>query len=191
MAHSRAIRIAALRSIEPNPEFDACASPRNDGERYVTAAAHRHRPEIREIPAASGGGVEQRAGIGLLRMGQHLRRRALFHDPAMLHHGDVVADLRRDAKIVGDEQQRDAEPGLDFVEQFEHLRLHRDVERRDRFVRDQHVGVERQRARDRDALALAAGELMRIARDRVGRQVDQFEQVARLRQRLARAACRN
>ena len=122
-------------------------------------------------------------------MGQHLRRRSLFHDPAMLHHGDVVADLRRDPKIVGDEQQRDAEPLLDFVEQFEHLRLHRDVERGNRFVRDQNVGVERQRARDRDALALAAGKLVRIARDRVGRQVDQFEQLARLGQRfLARHA---
>ncbi len=98
----------------------------------------------------------------------------------MLHHSDVVADLRRDAQVVGDEQQRDAEPVLDFVEQLQHLRLHRDVERRYRFVGDQHVGIERQRAGDRDTLALAAGELVRIARDRVGRQVDQFEQFARL-----------
>ena len=124
-------------------------------------------------------------------MGQDLRRRALFDDAAMLHHSDVVADLRRDAQIVGDEQQRDAEPGLDFVEQFQHLRLHRDIERRDRFVRHQHVGIERERTGDGDALALAAGELVRIARDRVGRQIDQFQQFARFRQRLVRAACRN
>ena len=73
---------------------------------------------------------------------------------------------------------------LDFVQQFEHLRLHGNVERGDRLVRDQHVGIECQRAGDRDALALAAGELMRVARDRVGRQVDQFQQVARSCQRL-------
>ena len=124
-------------------------------------------------------------------MGQHLRRRSLFHNPAMLHHGDVVADLCRDAKIVGDEQQCNAQSLLDFVEQFEHLRLHRHVERGNRLVRDQNIGVERQRARDRDALALAAGELMRIARDCIGRQIDQFEQVAGLGQRFRRAACRN
>ncbi len=124
-------------------------------------------------------------------MGQHLRRRALFDDAAMLHHRDVVADLRRDAQIVGDEQHGDAEPGLDFVEQFQHLRLHRDVERRYRLVRHQHVGIERQRAGNRDALALAAGELVRIARDGVGGQVDQFEQFARLAPALRRAACRN
>ena len=81
-------------------------------------------------------------------------------------------------------RQRDAEPGLDLVEQFQHLRLHRDIQRRDRLVRDQHVGIERQGAGDGDALALAAGELVRIARDGIGRQIDQFEQIARLRQRL-------
>ena len=94
----------------------------------------------------AGGGFEQLPRVGLLRMGQDLRRRSLFDDAAMLHHGDVVADLGRDAQIVGDEQQRDAEPGLDFVEQFQHLRLHRDVERGDRLVRHQHIGIERQRA---------------------------------------------
>jgi hypothetical protein len=45
----------------------------------------------------------------------------------MLHHGDVVADLRCHPEIVCDEQQRDADPLLGVVEQFEHLRLHRDV----------------------------------------------------------------
>ena len=136
--------------------------------REPTPRSVSHRPEIGKIPAAAGRGVEQGAGIGLLRMGQHLGGRALFDDAAVLHHSDIVADLRGDAQIVGDEQQRDAEPLLDLVEQFEHLRLHGDVERGDRLVRHQHVGIERQRAGDRDALALAAGELVRIARDRIG-----------------------
>jgi hypothetical protein len=41
----------------------------------------------------------------------------------------------------------------------------RDVKRRDRFVRHQHVRVKGKRAGDRNALALAAGELVRIAKD--------------------------
>ena len=48
-------------------------------------------------------------------------------------------------------------------EQVEHLRLDRDVERRDRFVADQELRLHRERARDADAGALAAGELVRIA----------------------------
>ena len=120
-----------------------------------------------------------------------MRGGALFDDAAILHHRDVVADLRGDTQIMGDEQQRDAEPGLDLVEQFQHLGLHRDIQRRDRLIGDQHVGIERQRPRDGDALALAAGELMRVARDGIGRQIDQLEQIAGLCQRFAHAACRN
>ncbi len=45
---------------------------------------------------------------------------------------------------------------LDLLEQLQHLRLHRHVERRHRLVGDQQLGVHRQRARDADALALAA-----------------------------------
>src|SRR5438270_238664 len=130
-------------------------------------ASKRHGAEIGEIPTASGRGIEQRTGICLSRMRKDLRRWTLFHDPAVLHYGNVVADLRRDAQVMGDEQQRDTEPRLDFVEQLQHLRLYRHVQRRDGLIRHQHVGVERQRAGDRDALALAAGELMRITRDRI------------------------
>ena len=61
-------------------------------------------------------------------------------------------------------------------QQLQHLRLHRDVERRDRLVRDQHVRLQRQRAREPDALALAAGEFMRkaVAGGRI--ETDQREQ---------------
>ena len=46
-------------------------------------------------------------------------------------------------------------------EQVDDLRLDRDVERRHRLVGDDEVGVDRERARDADALALAARELVR------------------------------
>ena len=55
---------------------------------------------------------------------------------------------------------------LEIVEQVQDLRLDRDVERADRFVADDEVGVERERAGDADALALAAGEFVRVARRR-------------------------
>ena len=48
-------------------------------------------------------------------------------------------------------------------EEIQHLRLDRDVERGDRFVADQQLGLDGQRARDADARALAAGELVRKA----------------------------
>ena len=71
------------------------------------------------------------------------------------------ADVLDDAEIVRDEEVGQAELALQVAEQVEDLRLHRDVERRDRLVADDDLGLERERAGDADALALAAGELVR------------------------------
>ena len=57
-----------------------------------------------------------------------------------------------------------AEPRADFREQRQDLRLHGDVERRGRLIGDQQIGLVGERHRDHHPLALAAGQLMRIAR---------------------------
>ena len=70
----------------------------------------------------------------------------------MLHHGQVV----------GDEQIRQVQLVLQVHQQVNDLRLDRHVERRHRLVADDELWIERERARDTDALALAAGELVWI-----------------------------
>ena len=55
---------------------------------------------------------------------------------------------------------------LQLDQQVEDLRAHRDVQRRDRLVAHQQRRPQRERAGDHDALPLAAGELVRIARAR-------------------------
>ena len=72
-----------------------------------------------------------------------------------MHHQDVVADLLDDREVVGDEEQRDPEVAPDLLEQLEHLRLDRDVERGDRLVEDQHGGIGGERTGDGDALSLS------------------------------------
>jgi hypothetical protein len=57
------------------------------------------------------------------------------------------------------------------------LRLDRHVERADRLVEDHEVGLDRERARDREALALAARELVRIAVRSRGVEADHREQL--------------
>jgi tryptophanyl-tRNA synthetase len=52
---------------------------------------------------------------------------------------------------------------LQADDQVQHLRLHRDIQRRNRFVRDQELRVQRQSPGDADALTLATGKLVRIA----------------------------
>ena len=52
--------------------------------------------------------------------------------------------------------------GLQVLQQFQDLRLHRHVKRRGGLVGDQQVGIVGKRHGDHDALPLAAGQLMRI-----------------------------
>ena len=59
------------------------------------------------------------------------------------------------------------------------LRLHRDVERAHCLVEDEHLGAQRQAARDRDALPLAARELVRVLVERGLVEADLGEQRAR------------
>ena len=93
-------------------------------------------------------------------------------DAAEIHDGDAVGDVAHHGEIVGDEDVGEPQPLLQLHEQVHHLRLDRHVERRDRLVADDEARVERERAGDADALALAAGELVRIALGHVGQQAD-------------------
>ena len=94
-----------------------------------------------------------------------LRGRQLDDAPAV-HHRDALADLAHQPQVVRDEEVREAQPLLQIEQQIHDLRLHRDVERRDRLVADDERRLERERAREADALPLAAAELVRILRRR-------------------------
>ena len=75
---------------------------------------------------------------------------------------------------------------LQFFQQVHDLRLHCDVQRCGRFVRDQHRWVQGDRHRDHDALAHPAGELVRErARPLLGcGDANAFHQRDRLRLRI-------
>ena len=127
--------------------------------------------------------------IRVLRMVEHLLDGTLLDDPALGHHADPVGHLAHDAEVVGDEQQRHAVARLQGLQELQDLRLDGDVERRRRLVGDQEVGLVGERHGDHHALALAAGELVRVGvepRRRLG-DADLFEQLERA---LARGVAR-
>ncbi len=99
----------------------------------------------------------------MLRRRKHRLDRALLHDLALLHHADPVRHLADDAEIMGNEQDRHAEPGLQILEELENLSLHGDVERGCRLVRNEQVRLIGERHGDHHALPLAARELVRKA----------------------------
>ena len=83
-------------------------------------------------------------------------------DLAALHHDPAIGEAPDDAEIMGDEHDRHAEAALQVGQQLEDLRLDGHVERRGGLVGDQDFRAVGQRHGDHDALALAAGELVRI-----------------------------
>ena len=117
------------------------------------------------------------------RRREELLRRSLLDDRAEVHHRDAVAEELDGREVVGDEEAREAEVALEVAEQVEDRRLHRHVERGDGLVRDQKDRRNGERAREPDALPLAARELVRIP-------VPQLRPEADLVEELRRRACR-
>ena len=66
---------------------------------------------------------------------------------------------------------------LHVLQQVDDLRLDRHVERGDRLVGDQQLGLQGERPGDPDALALAAGELVGVAVVVLGVEADDLEQL--------------
>ncbi len=72
---------------------------------------------------------EKGARVGVTRIAEKLRRRAVLDHSAAIDDINAVGEFAHDAEIVRDEQDRGAAPLGQFVHQAERLGLHRDVER--------------------------------------------------------------
>ena len=111
----------------------------------------------------------------MLRIEKDLACGAVLDDLALMHDGDGVGDLGRDAQVVRDKEHGEVEPLLDLGEELQNLRLDGDVQRGDGLVGDEQLGFECERACDANALALAAGELVRIALGGARVQLNELE----------------
>ena len=120
---------------------------------------------------------QQGDGVGVQRLPVQVVGGAELDEAAEVHHADAVGDVADDGEVVGDEHQREVEAILEVDEQVDDLRLDRHVERRDRLVGEDDVRLDGQRPGQTDALALAAGELVRVAVGGVGGKSDEAEQL--------------
>lgn len=89
-----------------------------------------HRP-------TAGLGREQFLGVRMLGRTEQFFTQRLFDDTTALHDTYAMGDPPNQVEIVADQQQRHAQPRLQFLEQFEDLQLHGNVQRRGRFIGDQ------------------------------------------------------
>ena len=128
----------------------------------------------------------------MLRIGEQVVDVGALDDPAGIHHQHLVGDLGDDAEIMGDDQDRHAEPLLQVAQQVEDLGLDGDVERRGRLVGDQQRRLAGQRHGDHHALAHAAGHVVRKVVDalRGGGDPHQIEHLDRALSRRVAATSR-
>src|SRR2546423_1648258 len=112
------------------------------------------RPPVERRPAG-----EERAGIGVARVAEELRRRRLLAYFAVAHHDHVVGDLAHQCQIVRDEEHRHLVALLQAGDEVHDLALHSDVEGGGRLIGDQQLRLAGDRRGDHHTLLLAAGEL--------------------------------
>ena len=115
---------------------------------------------------------------GVAGLVEDLLGRADLLDAALVHDHDAVGHLERLLLVVGDEDAREVDLVVQPPQPAAQLLAHLGVERAERLVEQQHPRLDRERARERHALALAARELRRVA---VGQPVElhQLQQARR------------
>src|SRR5215471_14107411 len=99
-------------------------------------------------------------------------------DAAEIHHRDALAKMPHQREIVRDEQVGEAEALAQILKQVDDLRLDRHIEGGYGLIADDEFGIERESARDPDALALAPRHLMRIAIGKIRTEAADREQLA-------------
>ena len=77
---------------------------------------------------------QQRLRVGVVRRGVERLPVGDLDDLAEVHHRDLGAEVPDHGEVVGDEEERDVELALQVLQQVDHLRLDRHVQRGHRLV---------------------------------------------------------
>src|SRR6476646_6196581 len=176
LAQLRRLLVRARRRalVQRAARVEAAAGGRVERARDVALEDDAVAPALQPRVGHDGGG-EERLRIWMLRSPEQLGPRGRLDDLAEVHDRDAVAEELDRREIVGDEKAREPHVTLEVAQEIQDRRLHRDVERRHRLVGDEDARVEDERAREADALSLAARELMRVPETQLAAQTDLVE----------------
>ncbi len=96
---------------------------------------------------------------------EHVLGRADLDDPAQVHDRDAVGDRPGEPQVVRHDDDRQPQLVAELHQQLQDLAAHRGVQVGDRLVGHDHVGVQHHGAGDHHALALPAGQLVRVEQE--------------------------
>ena len=122
----------------------AAEAPRNDGPLAVHAQLSKHRFSHAAITARAGNTCIQDVAFAHEQCGESVCRleidafwRALIFDPTGIHHHDMVGDRHRFFLVVRDVHKCSADPALQGLQFILHLAAQFQIERAERFVKQQ------------------------------------------------------
>src|SRR5262245_7994719 len=177
---------AVARTGHANGRFDRVAdwtkapraTPGEDATRGLAAARRLQRQTnaVAINPRDSRHGREKRFRVRVMRRRQHRVAGAGFDNAAAIDDGDAIGEVGDHRDVVRDQEIGDIEAIAQVGQQIDDGGLYGNIERRDRFVADNELGLGSNGAGDTDALLFAAAHLVRIAIDIVRRQPHAIEQ---------------
>lgn len=132
----------------------------------VASEATARRPEYRRIRQHSGMARDEGPRVGMPGRLEHVTCCARLDALASVDDVDLVAELRNDAKVVGNEEHRDAELVHQIAQQAQDLELCRQAVGCGRFIGKDQLWLACQRTGDQQALPLPAGKLMGVGIER-------------------------
>jgi hypothetical protein len=103
--------------------------------------------------------MHERVGRALV----HLLGRARLPDAASVEHDHPIRQLQRLLLVMGDEHRGDVDLLVQLAQPAPQLLADLGIERAERLVEQKNTRLDGERPCERDALALAAGELCRLA----------------------------
>jgi len=168
------LRAAVLRERAPGPKPAARRRVDRAGQLTPDARVDR-RPGHLGLGDRDGRDQAGRVGVGGVLV--DVLARAHLDELPEVHHADLVGHVLDHREVMGDDHEGQAVIGLEPLHQVQDLRPDGHVQRADRLVGNDDLGAQGQRPGQADALPLAAGELVRVALDRVAGQAHLIQQL--------------
>src|SRR5262249_35816549 len=141
LKHQARLLLGAALERERAARMKAAAGRRIDRARHI-ALQHGARTPARGIGERHGG--EQRPRIGVLASAVKLSGGGDLEVLATIPPRHAVADVLDHPQVMGDEQEGETELLLQIEQHVQDLRLDRYVERRNRLVGDDELGIHRE-----------------------------------------------
>ena len=200
-AGSSAALRARLADLGAHERLDRVARRQSCRSRAHADRAHRRRGELDRVAVDAASALPGDAVVGADEARDERRLAARSRAPAACRPArsgrafitaDMIGQHQRLGLVVRDVDEGRAEIRLQLLQLDLHVLAQLQVERAQRLVEQQQRRLEHQAARDRDALLLAAGELIDalVLRRRAGRRASSIASTRRAISRSRHAAAR-